>query len=120
MNELTLPYPPSANRYWRMVNGRMIVSAEARKYKRAAATIAIIRRVTQTLGPVKCFIDFYRPAKRGDLDNTLKVCIDSLKGIAFEDDSQIVEIHARRFEDKSDPRAEVRIEAAGGARGGRA
>lgn len=29
---------------------------------------------------------------------------------AYFDDSQIVEIHARRFDDKANPRVEVRIE----------
>lgn len=30
---LTLPWPPSVNRYWRAVNGRNILSAEGRAYR---------------------------------------------------------------------------------------
>jgi hypothetical protein len=31
--ELTLPWPPSVNHYWRVLRGRMIVSAAGRKYR---------------------------------------------------------------------------------------
>ena len=52
---------------------------------------------------------WHRPAKRGDLDNTTKVTLDALNGIAYSDDSQIVELHAYRFDDKDNPRMEVEI-----------
>ena len=37
-----------------------------------------------------------RPMKKPDVDNVVK-CLDGLNGIAFEDDSQIVEIDAKKF-----------------------
>jgi crossover junction endodeoxyribonuclease RusA len=104
---LVLPYPPTANLYWRHCNGRTFVSADANNYRRRAATIARVAQVRLFRGPVAISIDVYRPRRVGDLDNTLKVLLDSLRGIAFEDDSQIVELSARRFDDKDDPRAEV-------------
>ena len=55
----------------------------------------------------------YRARRAGDLDNSLKVLLDALNGIAFEDDSQVVEIHARREEDPANPRVEVQIEPLG-------
>ncbi len=63
------------------------------------------------VGPVSVNVRVYRPARRGDLDNCLKVLLDALKGIAFVDDSQVVHIHARRYEDKANPRAEVTVSA---------
>jgi Holliday junction resolvase RusA-like endonuclease len=54
----------------------------------------------------------YRPRKAGDLSNRIKVLEDALNGIAWIDDKQIVEIHARREDDASNPRVEVRIEEA--------
>lgn len=52
---------------------------------------------------------FYRPRKSGDLDNRIKILLDALQNILFEDDKQITEIHAYRFEDKFKPRVEVEI-----------
>jgi Holliday junction resolvase RusA-like endonuclease len=51
----------------------------------------------------------FRPARRGDLDNTLKSILDSLTGIAWDDDSQVRCIYAERREDKVNPRVEVEI-----------
>lgn len=106
MGYYVLPYPPSANRYWRNVNGRMVTSREAREYR---ARVSMTHTKAPAAGPVGVTVLVYRPARRGDLDNTLKVSLDSLKGIAFEDDSQIQEITARRYEDPVNPRIEVRV-----------
>ena len=38
--------------------------------------------------------------------------LDSLRGIAYADDKQIVEIHAYRRDDPANPRIEVVIESA--------
>ncbi len=38
-----------------------------------------------------------RPEVRPDIDNIVKVVMDGLNGIAYEDDSQIVEITARKI-----------------------
>lgn len=111
---LVLPYPPSANAYWRsfVIAGRVrvVVSNEAKKYKgEVARTLAGCGRIA---GPVALSVRFYRPRRIGDLDNLLKVLLDSLKGYAFEDDKQVVEISALRFDDKERPRVEVGIRPA--------
>jgi crossover junction endodeoxyribonuclease RusA len=112
MIEIELPFPPSSNRYWRNVNGRMVKSAVARAYQDDAGFAYLTQSKTRghlLKGEIKVVLDFYRPARRGDLDNRIKICLDALQGIAFENDSQIVEIHARRFEDKKRPRVKVCI-----------
>lgn len=113
--KITLPYPPSANAYWRTVQGRIIKSEEARKYQQGVRlrwlTQARDARPNPELGPVVVSVVVFRPRRIGDLDNVLKVLLDSLRGIAFEDDSQVVELHAARFDDKANPRAEVTVEA---------
>ena len=53
-----------------------------------------------------------RPQRSGDLDNRLKCLLDSLNGIAWSDDGQIVEIHAYRHDDKKNPRVEIEINPA--------
>jgi len=107
--ELTLPYPPSANRYWRTNrNGHVYKSEDAKAY--AWHVMAAAPGVIPFTQNVRVEIDVYRPRRSGDLDNRLKVTMDSLEGIAYEDDAQVVELHARRFDDKHNPRVEVRVE----------
>ncbi len=95
--KVTLPYPISANRYWR-TNGRMYVSTEAQAYKVACGWEAKAAGLQPLKGNVAVTIHVYRPQKSGDLDNRLKVLFDALRGIAWLDDKQIVEIHAYRHE----------------------
>lgn len=116
MITIELPYPISANRYWRNFRGRMVVSAEAKAFKEQVGWIARSLGAEMLAGALSMSVDIYRPAKRGDLDNTLKVTIDSLQGIFYENDSQIVEIHARLFDDKKNPRAIVSVQSAPGAK----
>jgi crossover junction endodeoxyribonuclease RusA len=107
---LVLPYPISANRYWRSVPGRgVLLSADARRYKEDAGKEALAAGVRPVDGPVALTVTLYRPAKRGDLDNRIKVLLDALSGIAYRDDSQVVELHAYRLDDKDHPRVEVQV-----------
>lgn len=110
--KLTLPYPPTANKYWRVFRGRAVKSAEAREYQRQARLLFMVEHCARSVclsGPVAVYVKAYRPRKLGDLDNTLKVALDALKGLAFEDDSQIVAINAERHEDKENPRLEIEV-----------
>lgn len=106
---LNLPFPPSANRYWRNYRGQMVKSAEARDYQSRAYFRARAEDVEIINGSVALELHLYRPQKRGDLDNRLKVLIDSLQGVCYENDSQVVEIHAFLNDDKRNPRVEVTV-----------
>lgn len=106
---LTLPYPPTTNKLYRVVNGRPIISAKGRAYKVTASRIAVASGLTPIDSNVSVTLDVYRPAKRGDLDNTMKCLLDSLRGIAWHDDKQITHIEARRHEDKANPRVVIQI-----------
>lgn len=109
---LILPYPPSANRYWRTVNSRTYVSEEAKAYKSECGWTARSQSAAGMpfAGPVRLTMRFYRPRKAGDLDNRLKVALDALNGIAFVDDAQVIELHVYRYDDKANPRVEVEIQ----------
>jgi crossover junction endodeoxyribonuclease RusA len=109
--KLTLPEPPSANRWWRKWQGRMVLSAEARAYKAAAYVNAKrhLRRTPVPTGSVAVTVDWYRSRRAGDLDKRLGVLLDALQGAAYENDSQVVELTARRFDDKQNPRVEVTV-----------
>lgn len=97
MTALTLPYPPSVNRYWRSLGrGRVVLSREGREYREAVA------RATGPLkradGRLSVMIQATMPDRRTrDLDNLLKATLDALKYAgAYEDDSQIDEIRIMR------------------------
>lgn len=105
---LILPFPPALNHYYRSL-GRVLLSREAREYKRTAGYHALVAGARPLTGPLAVEITLYRPAKRGDIDGYFKAAFDSLNGIAWEDDAQVVELHAYRKDDKQNPRAEVRV-----------
>lgn len=112
MTRLILPYPPSANRYWRNLrNGLVLVSKEAKDYKERVGWICIAAGIEPHCDDVRVSIDVYRPARRGDLDNVAKILLDALAGQAYTNDKQIVDLHLRRFDDKDNPRVEVEIQA---------
>lgn len=104
-----LPYPPSLNKLYATVSGRRVLSARGHRYKELAAALATRAGVRPVGGPVRLTLKVYRPRKCGDLDNTLKVLLDSITGVGWEDDRQVEHIHAYRFEDKANPRVEVEI-----------
>lgn len=104
---VTLPLPPSANEYWKKWRGRIVVSNEARAYKMSALVRAKSQGMTVITGDVCLSITVYRPAKRGDLSNRIKVLEDALQGVAFKNDSQVRELHAMQLEDPANPRVVV-------------
>ena len=99
---ITLPYPPSVNRYWRNFRGRMVISAEGREFKIAAGWLckSVYHKpmdgdvqLTMTLHP-KLTTTGKASKTVMDLDNSLKCVCDCMNGIAYVDDSQIVRIVA--------------------------
>lgn len=96
---MKLPVPPSANRWWRNVNGRMVTSAAARRYKQAIPVLAGRQALIPAPTEVVVTVLWYRAMKSGDLDKRLGVVLDALQGVSYESDSQIVELHAYRRED---------------------
>lgn len=133
MIELTLPYPVSANVYWRSFvprgHSRAIVtlSDEAKAYKEKVGWLVKAAGVRQPIaGRVAIEIRLYpaRPqdwARRArknplawdddvrciDLDNANKVLLDSLKGVAIDDDKWVRRIVAERMEPDGEARVVV-------------
>jgi len=110
--KLVLPYPPSANRYWKTWRGRAVKSPEAKAYTLTVSALCKAARTRPLDGPVVVSVHVFRPLRRGDLDNRIKVTLDSLRGHAFADDDQVVELHAYRYDDKARPRVEVEVTTA--------
>lgn len=102
MIELTLPWPPSVNRYWRTFQGRMIISAEGRSYRKAVADQVLIQRGAKHYeGKMKVEIQAWRPDnRRRDLDNLLKAVLDACTHAGvWVDDSNIVDLRIYWAED---------------------
>lgn len=112
----TLLLPPCLNRMYRAWRGRVVLSADGRAYKATAAFQARSQGVRAMVGPLVVRLRIYRPRRIGDIDGYLKGSFDSLNGIAWLDDSQVVELHAERWDDKGNPRLEVSVESAPEAR----
>lgn len=51
-----------------------------------------------------------RPTKKPDADNIAKIILDSLNGIAYKDDSQVVDVHiSKDYAEDDKPRVEVTL-----------
>lgn len=103
MIQLALPYPVSANRYWRAYRNRTVRSDEATAYRRRVLEAAVAAGMRPVLEHGVRVDLVLRPklTKRGeaskvrlDLDNCIKVALDALIGIAYEDDRQVVKLTA--------------------------
>ncbi len=97
---LKLPYPISANRYWRTFRNHTVVSAEAKKFK--AQVMSDNYPMKPYDGDVQLTIEYHPKTNKDgrasktmmDLDNVMKVTLDALKGIAYNDDKQVKKITA--------------------------
>ncbi len=105
---LTVPYPPSANRYWRVARNIVYVSAEAKAYKLEVKYRNLKAKPLD--GKVRLTARIFRPRKSGDMMNREKVLSDALAGVAYHDDNQIWEAHFYLDDDKANPRVEVTVE----------
>ncbi|AYR23013.1 RusA family crossover junction endodeoxyribonuclease [Herbaspirillum rubrisubalbicans] len=119
---LTLPYPLSANRYWRPVklgtHISIVPTKEAKQFRTEIGWLVKKAGITTPMpGRVQIDVRLYpnRPQdwqKRQrlhgaiwddtvmciDLDNANKVLLDALKGVAIEDDKWVRRIVAERME----------------------
>ena len=110
---LTMPEPPSANRYWRHVGRNVVLSKDARAY-RGAGRLAYAQstgtlKVAFVEGEIAVTLRWFRGRKSGDLDNRIKQVLDSLAGCAYTNDSQITELHCFRYDDAKNARMEVTL-----------
>ena len=110
--EITLPYPPSVNNYWRAVRGRMLISREGRAYKQSVCIEVLTKGRRKVLtGFLAMTVEIYPPDnRRRDIDNTAKAVLDALGAAhVYEDDYQIADLRLVRRKVSRPGRVEVRI-----------
>jgi crossover junction endodeoxyribonuclease RusA len=108
MLKFTLPYPPSVNHYLAHV-GRVYRTQKANDYKEIVGWILHDQEIDPLEKSLAVTIYAYRPRKAGDIDGILKVSLDAMNKLAYQDDKQIVELHVYRRDDKHNPRLEIEI-----------
>ena len=96
---LHLPWPPTANTYWRHSQGRHYISAKGIAYRKEVdLKVRIFAGVFPKEAKIAVHIDAFPPDnRRRDLDNLCKCLLDSLqKAGVYEDDFQIDELSLKR------------------------
>lgn len=104
MTTITLPYPPSINAYWRNVGGRVLISANGRRYRRAVGDAVLLgigagQIAAEPLpGRLAVLVEAAPPDRRKrDLDNITKALLDALTHAGvWLDDSQIDDLRIVR------------------------
>lgn len=110
---IELPWPPTANHYWRQVQGRMIISRKGRNYRTKIMAILAGLQLEPMDGPLMVEIEIYPPdRRRRDIDNVPKALLDALQyGGAYLDDSQIVILYLRRHDRVIEGKVHLRIQS---------
>lgn len=128
MMRFTIPVQPKPKQRPQHGNGYTFTPKETSEYETIVGFYAR-RALKQPLrGAIRVKVDFYmpipkgwqkakkqlaeegqiRPVSRPDLDNLEKALFDGMNGIAWVDDSQVVEVHKAEW--YGEPRTEVELE----------
>lgn len=91
MIALRLPWPPSANHYYRRVGARTLISKPGRLYRQTVVAMLRPQFPVAMSGRLRVSIDAHPPdRRRRDLDNLQKCLLDALQHAGvYHDDSQI-------------------------------
>jgi Holliday junction resolvase RusA-like endonuclease len=90
-----------------------IKSEAAKQYQsavRMAAIIAGARKIGKTAGPVFARIAFVWPTEAGDIDGPIKLTLDAMQGVVYENDRQVKRLEVERRKDPLRPRVEIHVE----------
>lgn len=110
---LALPWPPSANRYWRSIvvlgqkHAQHYVGDHGKAYRKALAELALVHRWPRGLtARLAVHLILFQPDRRSiDIDNRVKILLDALgtatrpkeiKAGLFADDAQIDDLRVQR------------------------
>jgi Holliday junction resolvase RusA-like endonuclease len=114
--KLTLKTTPTPiNRKYGVYRGRMILSEEYRNTKEALGYE--IKAQKASLGHTEPYsvplsvtiIQYFGNKRKNDIDSCEKILLDSMNGIVYVDDSQIVEKHTYKRYEKGNAHVEIEV-----------
>ena len=99
------------DRHGRHVETRTFIPRATTQYEEKVAWCAKASQGRTKLHPpfaleVRCF---FPDRRRRDVDNVIKVCMDALNGVVWDDDSEVTRMTASKAIDRDNPRLEVEI-----------
>lgn len=106
---LTKPIP--VNQKFSVIGGRMFLSKKYREVKEAMEWEVKGQWHGEPLSGdvVLNVLFYYGDSRKRDIDAYLKILLDSMSGIVYEDDSQINEMHVFKEVDKDTPRIVIQV-----------
>ena len=110
---LTLPFPPTANHYWKRNGHRYFIAPAGIAFRTEVEARCIAAGVKPLTGPVSLAVTLTPgDQRRRDIDNVLKPLLDALThGGAWLDDSQVARLVVeRRVPNKADAGCVVTVE----------
>lgn len=98
-----LPFPPSMNHAWRMVDGKMLLSKGYRAYKKAVGDAVLEHRIKRHWSKDRLAVGLrlHPPNKVDyDIDNKVKTVLDALAGAGVIENDRLIDtlIVQRSFE----------------------
>lgn len=102
--------PVGVNQRYTISRGRNILSRKYRDTKEAMMWEAKSQWQGEPLtGDVTINIFLYLDNHRPDIDSYLKIILDSLDGIAYDNDRQVTELSVIKMHDSEEPRIEIQV-----------
>jgi len=103
--------PVPINQKFGIFRGRNILSS---KYRDAKLALAQETRLKWTKAPLSGIVElhidlFYGDKRKRDIDAPLKILLDAMSEIVYEDDSQVTKLTVQKFYDKENPRTEIEV-----------
>lgn len=95
---LSLPFPPSANVYYRRARNVTYLSEQGKRFKQQVSEI-VAEHGQKLSGRLSVYITLAAPTKRKyDIDNRIKATLDALQDAGvFDDDEQVDFIQVNRL-----------------------
>lgn len=112
MKSITLKTKPvPVNAKYGVIRGKMLLTKDYRSTKEAMQWEVRSQYKGQPLtGDISMNILFYYGDNRKrDIDAYIKILLDAMSKIVYEDDCQIVEMHIYKEKDLENPRTEIQV-----------